>query len=101
MHKASRIREKLDHSFEIIGGGENGEDVAHRLQTAARELNSLDHEDQEFGAMAKQCENLYYELEDFLYGLNGLISRYDFDAEELEKTENRLEAIRKVTRRFK
>ena len=100
LHKASRIREKLDHSFEIIGGGENGEDVAHRLQTAARELNSLEHEDQEFGAMAKQCENLYYELEDFLYGLNGLISRYDFDAEELEKTENRLEAIRKVTRKY-
>ena len=100
LHKASRMREKLDRIYEMIGSGEEGKDALHQLQTASRELGSLGNEDPEFESMAKRCENLYYDLEEIVYAMNGLNSRYDFDAAALERTENRLESVRKVTKKY-
>ncbi len=100
LHKASRIREKLDHAAAMIGNGDEGGDALHGLQTAARELNSLADEDPEFSEIARRCENISYEIEDVIYALNGLNSRYDFDAQALEQAENRLDSIRRITRKY-
>ena len=100
LHKASRIREKLDRACFLIGSGDEGGDALHQLQAAARELYGLADEDPEFGETAKRCESLSYELEEIVYGMNVLSSRYDFDAAALESTENRLESIRKLSKKY-
>ena len=100
LHKASRIREKLDNIYAMIGNGDEGRDALHQIQTASRELRSLGNEDPEFEKMAERCESLFYDLEEIVYGMNGLNSRYDFDAAALERTENRLESVRKVTKKY-
>ena len=100
LHKASRIREKLDNIYAMIGNGDEGRDALHQIQTASRELRSLGNEDPEFEKIAERCESLFYDLEEIVYGMNGLNSRYDFDAAALERTENRLESVRKVTKKY-
>ena len=100
LHKASRIREKLDRIYDMIGSSEEGRDALHQVQTAYRELSILGSEDPEFEEIAKRCENLYYELEEIVYGMNGLSTRYDFDAAALERIENRLESVRKATKKY-
>lgn len=98
--KASRICEKLDLACAQIGNGEEGKDALHLLQAAARELKSLENEDADFGKIAEQCQSIYYEVEDALYALHSLSSRYDFDAAALEANENRLDSIRRITKRY-
>ena len=100
LHKASRIREKLDSAIGRIGNGEEGSDAFHLLQSAAKELNSLGNEDPEFEENARRCESISYEIEDVLYALNSLSSRYEFDAGDLEQTENRLDSVRRITKRY-
>ena len=100
LHKASRIREKLDRICTLTSGGEEGGDALHQLQTAARELSSLEGEDPAFAGTAKRCESLTYELEEIAYSINGLSDRYEFDPIAMERTENRLESIRKATRKY-
>jgi len=100
LHKASRIREKLDRICALTSGGEEGGDALHQLQTAARELSSLEGEDPAFAEAARRCESLTYELEEIAYSINGLSDRYEFDPIALERTENRLESIRKATRKY-
>ena len=100
LHKASRIREKLDRVCAMLGSGGEDRDALHFLQAASRELCALGNEDSAFEEMAKRCESLYYDLEDIIFGMNSLDSRYDYDARALEQTENRLESIRKVTRKY-
>ena len=100
LHKASRIREKLDRICALTSGGEEGGDALHQLQTAARELSSLEGEDSAFAETAKRCESLTYELEEIAYSINGLSDRYEFDPIAMERTENRLESIRKATRKY-
>ena len=100
LHKASRIHEKLEKAYALIGNGIEGGDALHQLQAAARELSGLGNEDPEFEQMTKRCESLYYELEEVVYGMNGLSSRFDFDPAALEQTENRLESVRKIYRKY-
>lgn len=100
LHKASRIREKLDRICALTSGGEEGGDALHQLQTVARELSSLEGEDPAFAETAKRCESLTYELEEIAYSINGLSDRYEFDPIAMERTENRLESIRKATRKY-
>ena len=47
LHKASRIREKLDRIYDMIGSSEEGRDALHQVQTAYRELSILGSEDPE------------------------------------------------------
>ena len=100
LHKASRIHEKLEHACMLIGNGTEGGDALHQLQTAVRELGSLGNEDPEFEQMSKRCESLYFELEEVMYSLNGLSSRFDFDPGRMEDVENRLESVRKVLKKY-
>ena len=50
--------------------------------------------------MSKKCESLSYEIEEFMYGMNELSGRYEFDASALENVENRLESIRKILKKY-
>ncbi len=100
LHKASRIREQFDRAYALIGNGGEAQDALHQLQTAARELDTLGNEDPAFGEIAKRCESLYYELTEIMYEMNNLSSRYEYDAAAMEQTENRLESIRKISKKY-
>ena len=100
MNKAARIHEKLQRACRLLGNGGEGEDALHSLQTAGKDLMSLSAEDPVFETLAGQCENLYYSLEEILYSLNTLNQTYAFSDDALENTENRLEFIRKLARKY-
>ena len=100
LNKAFRIHEKLNHIYSLASGGGDGTDVLHGLQTSVHELNLLSEEGPEFASLAKRFENLSYELEDMIFDLNELNHRYQMDPYELEETENRLESVRKVLKKY-
>lgn len=100
LNKSARIHEKLYRAYQLLGNGEERGDSLHNLQTAVRDLRSLGGEDPQFDVLADQCENLYYSLEDVLFNIETLNQHYDFDPVKLEKTENRLESVRKLFKKY-
>ena len=100
LNKAFRIHEKLNHINSLISGGGDGTDVLHGLQASVHELNLLSEEGPEFSALAKRFENLSYELEDIIYDLNELNDRYQMDPYALDETENRLESVRRLLKKY-
>ena len=100
MHKASRIHEKINLICTLTGDGGDRPDALHNLQSAAKELRNLGNEDPAFDSAAEKCETLFYELEEVVKDLNTLNEKYDFDENKLNATENRLESIRRVLRKY-
>ena len=100
MNKSFRIHEKLENIHSLTSNGEDGADVLHGLQTSIRELNQLSEEGPEFASMAKRLENISYELEEIIYDLNQLNDRYSIDYYTFEETENRLESVRKMLKKY-
>ncbi|MBR6965556.1 MAG: DNA repair protein RecN [Clostridia bacterium] len=98
--KASRMQEKINRVRALTGSSDDGTDALHQLQNAVKELRSLENEDAGFGVLADQCDRLYYELEEVVYGIGELGSSFLFDPADLEKTETRLEAIRKAEKKY-
>ncbi len=100
LNQASRIHERLRHAYELIGNGPDGADSMHNLQTAIKELHGLSGEGEEFEKLAGQCENLFYELEEAVYQVSELNQRFEFDPNEQENIENRLESVRKILKKY-
>ena len=100
LHKASRIHEKISMICALTGDGGDRSDALHNLQTAAKELRNLSAEDPAFDKAAEKCESLFYELEEVMQDLDALKEKYDFDENKLNATENRLESVRKVLRKY-
>ncbi len=98
--KASRIHDRIRKAGVLLGKGETESDALHNLQDAARELRSLNGDDPEFGVLADRCDNLYYSLEDLLYELDHLTGKYEYNPGALENTENRLDSVRKIMRKY-
>ena len=100
LHKASRIHEKIRRVRTLTEDGEEGTDALHSLQSAAKELRNLSGEDPAFGTAAEKYEALYYELEELAQEIGILDDRYDFDENTLDQTENRLESIRRILKKY-
>ncbi len=100
LHKASRIHEKINLICALTGDGGDRPDALHNLQTAAKELRNLSGEDPAFDKAAEKCESLYYELEEVMQDLNALNEKYDFDENKLNATENRLESVRRILKKY-
>ena len=100
LQKALRVHDKINHILMLLGNEEGSSDSLYNFQSAAKEMANLSQDNPAFGGFASRCENLYYELEEILYGIKEIKNRYDFDPAELEKTETRLESVRKMLRKY-
>ena len=78
--------------------GEAG--VLDGLRTASRSVASVARLDETYGAVLEKLESLAIEAEDVSETLTGLGEELYFDENEAEETENRLDAIRALKRKY-
>ncbi len=100
LNKAARIHDRIQNIAHLIAGGREETDSLHNLQAASRELRNLGSEDSSFEKLADRCEALYFELEEIVYGINALNERYEYDPFQLEDTQNRLESVRRILKKY-
>ena len=100
LNKSSRIHEKLQKAFMLIGNGENGLDSLHNLQQGAKELRNLGTEDPQFEHLADQCEDICYTLDEIMHTMKQLNQQYEFDETLLGNVENRLESVRRLLKKY-
>lgn len=63
-------------------------------------LKSIQGYGKELASLSSRCESLYYELQELDADLSAIAEKQAFDAKEMEETENKLDLLRKIKRRF-
>lgn len=88
----------LNSIRDMITGGEEGGSCLNRIKAASEAMRSLQIEKaQELGS---RCDSLYYELEDIAYQISQMIDKEEFDPLTLERTDNRLDMIHRMERKY-
>ncbi len=100
LHKSSRIHEKICHAVSALSNSEDGMDALAGLQTAAKDLRSVNSDDGSFSKIADQCDALYFSLEEILYSINELKRKYDYNPDELDHVEKRLDSVHRVLAKY-
>lgn len=99
LEKAEKESEVFRSISEQLTGGE-GSDGLSRIKHAAESLKILALKDESVRNISERCETLYYELEDIAYQISLKIQDTEFDPDDLEKTDDRLDLIHRMERRF-
>jgi DNA repair protein RecN (Recombination protein N) len=101
LEKAGRISGILKSAYSHLVRGDAEEGGAlPAVREAGNSLKAITEDDDLIRGLSARCENLYYELEDIAFQLSGLIEKNDFDPVRLEQTENRLDQIRRIEKKY-
>ena len=97
--KAEKETETLRSVAETLSGGEetNGLSAVRQASDLLKSLASGDNTAQE---LSGRCESLYFELEDIAYQISLMIQKAGADPGELERTDERLNTIHRLERKF-
>ncbi len=97
--KAEKETETLRSVAETLSGGEgtNGLSAVRQASDLLKSLASGDNTAQE---LSGRCKSLYFELEDIAYQINLMIQKAGADPGELERTDERLNTIHRLERKF-
>ena len=100
LEKAGRISGTLKNAYGRLVHGDAEAGALSAVREAGNALKTVSEEDDLVRDLSVRCENLYYELEDIAFQLSGLIEKNDFDPVRLEQTENRLDQIRRIEKKY-
>lgn len=99
LEKAEQESETLRTISAYISGGENEGGLSGIRQGSAA-LKALAEKDESFRDISDRCESLYYELEEIAYQISLKTRDAESDPEELRKTDERLDLIHRLERKF-
>ena len=96
--KEAIMLRKIDECF----SGENidGSNSLSKIKNAVVQLKDLAGQNTEIAGISERCSSLYFELEEIAYEISNMIDRTEADPAQLEKTENRLDLIRRLERKY-
>ena len=97
---AERVASSLQAARAALSGDEETGGAIAALSGAASSLADAGRFMQELQPVSQRVEGLLYELEECAEDLRSYADQLDFDAEDLERTESRLEIIRRLTTKY-
>ena len=99
LEKAEKESETLRAISEKLSGAE-GYPGLSGLKDASASLKALASRDESVRELSERCEAAYYELEEIAYQVSLMTQRTDFEPGALEKTDDRLDLIHRLERKF-
>lgn len=98
---SGKITEALNGAKDIINGGEFGEtSIADQLAGVKTFLSSIAGYAEEYQELLSRTEEVSYLLEDIAADLRACMERVTFDPSELDATEERINTIYKLKRKY-
>ncbi len=94
---AAAVREAYDRLYD---GGERGRSAVDSVGVALHELTRIEGYGEQFAALKTRLEQALLELEDLSGELRGLNGSFEFDEEDLNELEERLDLIRQLKRKY-
>ena len=104
--------EKLEEKHKIIANSEKiaknlseasmavGENTLDSIGTAIRTLEKIEEIDKKYSQKVEELRNVYYELEEISRDINEYNDEMEFDEQEREKVETRLDTIYDLKRKY-
>ena len=104
--------EKLEEKHKIIANSEKiaknlseasmavGENTLDSIGTAIRALEKIEEIDKKYSQKVEELRNVYYELEEISRDINEYNDEMEFDEQEREKVETRLDTIYDLKRKY-
>ena len=99
LEKTARDSETLRMISGCLSGGENGGGLPG-IRQASETLKTLSSRDPSVREISERCESLYYELEEIAYQISLKTQDAGFEPEELERTDDRLDLIHRLERKY-
>ncbi len=97
---AEQIAVSLAAAKELLSGGEENDGALALLSRASDELQNAGRYVEELGSLSEKVQSLLYELEECGSDLRDFASHLDFEPGELERVEDRLDQIRRLTSKY-
>ncbi|MDR0838574.1 MAG: DNA repair protein RecN [Oscillospiraceae bacterium] len=97
---ASRLSDAFDGAYAALYGGEDTDGASALLREAERSLEGIEEFSEKYAALLARVRDLRYNAEDAAEELRGERAKLDFSPEELDETDARLDAIRRVTKKY-
>ncbi len=95
-----KIQGSLYGAGEALGGGDSFRGAVELLSGAYRELSSVSSFSKDLEELSSKLGDLYYEVEDIADVIRGSISDEGFSQAELEETENRINLIYNLSKKY-
>ena len=95
--------EKIEHAFEIARNAllsDEKSTAIGQIRTAMLALSSIENLGPDFSELSKRAESLYYDAEDIGILIQKKLDNLDYDAEACARVEERLDLIRKLSRKY-
>ncbi len=99
LEKAEKESQTLRDINDRLSGGEGMSGISG-IKTASDLLKALAEKDETVRSLSERFEAAYYEIEEISYQIGLMTQRADIDPGELEKTDNRLDLIHRMERKF-
>ena len=99
LEKAEKESETLRAISEKLSGGD-GYSGLSGVKEASATLKALASRDESVRELSERCEAAYYELEEIAYQVSLMTQRTEFEPGALEKTDDRLDLIHRLERKF-
>ncbi len=93
-----KIEANLREAFEYVYDGASA--AVESLRRAVSSLSVIDHLDETYASLRARLDGLYYEAEDVGITLRKMLSALDFDPDRLEEIRDRLDVIRRLSRKY-
>ena len=93
-----KIEAALQDAFEYVYDGTSA--AVESLRRAVSALGSIENLDEQYASLRARLDGLYYETEDAGIALRKMISALDFDPDRLEEIRERLDVIRRLSRKY-
>lgn len=93
-----KIENSLENAFEYVYDGASA--AVESLRKAAAALQPIATLDPKYASVQARLDGLYYEAEDAGLALRKMIGEMDFDPDRLEEIRERLDVIRRLSRKY-
>jgi len=99
---AGKIMSAFDEACEMLdsGRGRDGSSAVELLREGVRALSAVATLDSRYEAVFARLDSLCYEVEDAVGELCSLREEMDFDEQEAERVESRLDLLRRLNRKY-
>jgi DNA repair protein RecN (Recombination protein N) len=100
MMNASRLTGAFDTAYNALYGGEDTDGAVAQISEALSALDGASRHSEAFAALAERLKELRYAAEDVAVEIRDIRSGLEFSPQELDRLDERLDQIRRVTRKY-
>ncbi len=97
---AGELADSVSSAYNILNGDDRSDGALSLVREAAYAISQVSEFDSEFSELSERANNIVYELEDIFSEIRAADGRFDFDENELDSIEERLDLIFRLKQKY-